>query len=96
MTIALETDPDNYNDARLYAVKGDNENVTFELLNTFQDPADPPVPFVANADIQFHAADEETLIFRFTAVNTAIKGGQVSFEVPQGWTTPVLPNDDGR
>ena len=49
----------------------------------------------ATEDIQYHAADEETLTFRFTAVTTAIKGGQVSFEVPQGWTTPVLPNDDG-
>ena len=51
--------------------------VTFELLDTFQDsPADPLVAFVADADIQFHAADEKTLIFRFTAMGTAIKGGQ--------------------
>ena len=75
----------------LYAVKGDNESVTFALLNAEETPA----PFGAEDDIQYHAASEQTLTFRFVADNTTIKDGTVSVRIPSGWSpTPVLPNDD--
>ena len=54
-----------------------------------------PNAFDADADIQFNAASEQTLTFRFTADTTTIKGGTVSIRMPSGWSpTPVLPNDD--
>ena len=82
------------NDADLYAVKGDNESVTFALINPADDAND--APFAADADIQYNAASEHTLTFRFEADNTTIKDGTVSVRIPSGWSpTPVLPNDDG-
>ena len=45
----------------------------------------------------FMAAEEmDTLKFTFTAVNTAIKGGQVKFTLPNGWTPMVAPSTDGK
>ena len=44
--------------------------------------------------IEYPAASRQTIVFQFTAENTAIKGGSVSFRVPNGWTRPVAVDAD--
>ena len=34
------------------------------------------------------------ITFRFVAENTAIKGGTLSFRIPNGWTTPIPVDAD--
>ena len=43
----------------------------------------------------FSAAQEmDTIVFTFKAVSTAIKGGQVRFTLPRGWTAMKAPSAD--
>ena len=69
-------------DASLYAVRSRNVDVSF----TIEDP-DSAGTYIDH--VEYHAASKQTLVFRFAANNTAIKGGSVSFRVPSGWTRPV-------
>ena len=74
---ALEDD----DDADLYAVRSKNVDVAFNVLSG-----------TALLDhVTYSAASKQSIIFRFEADNTSIKGGQVSFNIPRaaGWSTPI-------
>ena len=76
-------------DASIYAVRSRNVDVTF-VIDT-----DAATAGVQPGDhIEYNAASKQMVVFQFTAENTAIKGGSVSFRVPNGWTRPVAVDAD--
>ena len=79
---ALEAD----SDASLYAVR--SRNVDVEFITTDANATQE------GTHIEYPAASTQTIVFQFTARNTAIKGGSVSFRVPNGWTRPVAVDAD--
>ena len=86
-------------DANLYAVRGNNADVMFHVMDgavpgTDGDPA--AAIGTSQTHVTYAAAATETIRFRFRATNTSIKGGTVSFRMPSaaGWTTPAKPNAD--
>ena len=44
--------------------------------------------------VEYPAASKQDITFRFVAGNTAIKGGTLSFRIPNGWTTPIPVDAD--
>ena len=74
-------------DASIYAVRSRNVDVTFMI-------EDPDAAGTYTDQVEYNAASEKTIKFQFTAQNTTIKGGSVSFRVPNGWTTPVAADAD--
>ena len=81
---------ENDSDANLYAVRNRNADVTFMAATTTID-ADAPA-FVDH--VEYSAASKQDITFRFVAGNTAIKGGTLSFRIPNGWTTPIPVDAD--
>ena len=80
-------------DANLYAVRNQNADATFRVVTG----ATAGTALGTETDhVTYAAASEQTIRFRFKAVNTSIKGGTVSFRMPSaaGWTTPAKPNAD--
>ena len=94
-SVFLDQSADDLSDADLYAVRSQNVGVTFmvdpdgDSTTTTGDDAD-------TSHVTYAAAEKVSLItFRFSAEKTAIKGGSVSFRLPNtSWTTPAKPNDD--
>ena len=86
-------------DANLYAVRNQNADATFYVMDATAVPATADatgVIGVTQDHVTYPAASTQTIRFRFRAVNTSIKGGTVSFRMPSaaGWTIPAKPNAD--
>ena len=63
------------------------------------DTQDGTVEFKINDKVfQTYSAGQElgSITFSFRAVDTSIKDGQVQFTLPDGWTPPKKPSDDGK
>ena len=63
------------------------------------DTQDGTVEFKINDTVfQTYSAGQEldSITFSFKAVSTSIKDGQVRFTLPEGWTPPKKPSDDGK
>ena len=61
-----------------YVVKSEPDDVTFEIVESGVAVLTPT--YNANSK-------EQTIIFRFTAVNTPLSEGSVGFSLPSGWNT---------
>ena len=65
---------------KLYITDTQNDAVEFKITSDAADVTD-------STFASFHAGQEvNTIVFTFGAVSTAIKGGQVRFTLPMGWT----------
>ena len=75
---------------KLYITDTQNDAVEFKITSDDADVTD-------STFASFHAGQEvSTIVFTFEAVSTAIKGGQVRFTLPSGWTPMKLPPADGK
>ena len=75
---------------KLYITDTQNDAVEFKITSDDADVTD-------STFASFHAGQEvNTIVFTFEAVSTAIKGGQVRFTLPKGWTPMKLPPADGK
>ena len=81
-------------DADLYAVRAQNADATFRAWV----PSTADDTTIDDAELMDHvtypAASKQSITFRFVAVNTAIKGGTLSFRIPNGWTAPRIVDPD--
>ena len=75
---------------KLYITDTQNDAVEFKITSDDVDVTD-------STFASFHAGQEvSTIVFTFEAVSTAIKGGQVRFTLPMGWTAMKAPSADGK